>query len=812
MNHKAQEVIKEILVRVAESPQPDRKQLLDEEISANLRVLQDEGAAKLRRLASFVEQASVLLPDDESGAPKVRVGNYRVGELIASGGMADVYFAVEPPPLERTVAVKILRRGLLSPQAFKRFQFERDSLKELDHPNIASVLDAGDTQDGFPFIVMPYIDGCHITRYANQECLSVIDRVRLVRQVCDGLSFAHRKGLVHRDLKPSNVLVAEGPGSEPIAKIIDFGIAKAAEASESGSDSECGVVRAGTRHYMSPEQSDGPSQEVDQRSDLYSLGVLFFELLTGELSPVGQHERKVASSHQPGTPGDLSGLAERLIQRRFAKELSKARIQELTWIVGKCLRRDPAERYLTSQALCDDVDRFLEGRAIEAAPASVVYRTTKWVRAHRVASVAMVLSFVGSVAIAIVLGLANRQIRIALRQAEEADAQKQEALIEKSQLLVETEATSEFLIDMIHTASASQFPLNRTVGEMLDHALGKIEDEGLASSSVRWKVRTMLASFLRVRGDLERSLEESDLAVEEAAGLHGVGSIAHSEALVTRASTLFEMGDPESARADYVAAIQAYSEAGEPRRRDRLAALGELAEVETALGRTQAAIEMLREAAATWDAYDPADAGALTVQLRLIDKLISAGQLEEGEKRIRHVESFPEAEFVKEGVLHANFELERALGNADAAYDAGEAYLNWCVEHLGPGSPRAFQMRVMLASLDTGWRSVDERVDDLYVLHDEIEGQLGENHPIVIHAKFALGSALREAEAPVEAAEWLVAGRDLLLEIFGSHHPNAKIVQSELARALLDAGLEANKDDYGVTSEEMNQARSELTQ
>ena len=199
MSSGPQDLIKEILARLAASPDEARQQLLRDAIAVNGSELGPEGVEQLRKLAGFVDQANEVFPDEDLVEQNIRAGNYRIEGLIASGGMADVYKAVEPPPLEREVAIKVLRRGLLSQQAFERFRFERDSLKALDHPNIAPVFDAGDTEDGFPFIVMPFIDGDHLTQFADKHELSLPDRLRLARQIGQGLSFAHLKGLVHRD-------------------------------------------------------------------------------------------------------------------------------------------------------------------------------------------------------------------------------------------------------------------------------------------------------------------------------------------------------------------------------------------------------------------------------------------------------------------------------------------------------------------------------------------------------------------------------------------------------------------------------------
>jgi serine/threonine protein kinase len=283
--------------------------------------------------------------------PGTTIGRYELLELIGEGGMGLVYLAEQQEPVRRTVALKIVKLGMDTKQVVTRFEAERQTLAVLEHPNIAHVFDAGATDSGRPYFVMEYVKGKSITKYCDDYKLSVEERLKLFRQVCDGVHHAHQKGIIHRDIKPSNILVSV-QDDKAVPKIIDFGIAKAITQplTEKTSYTEQGQL-LGTPEYMSPEQAEMAYQDIDTRSDIYSLGVLLYELLTGatpfdakRLREGGiDHIQQVICQEEPRTPSarltSLGDKAKAVAERRRTQIITLTRRlhRELEWIPMKAI-------------------------------------------------------------------------------------------------------------------------------------------------------------------------------------------------------------------------------------------------------------------------------------------------------------------------------------------------------------------------------------------------------------------------------------------------------------------------------------------
>jgi serine/threonine protein kinase len=337
----------------------------------------------------------------DHGDPTARVGavlagKYKLIEAIGEGGMGSVFVAQQTEPVKRTVAVKVIKAGMDSQAVLVRFEAERQALAMMDHPNIARVLDAGTTDAGRPFFVMELVKGTPITRYCDEHKLTPRQRLELFVPVCQAIQHAHQKGIIHRDIKPSNVLVAMYD-DRPVPKVIDFGVAKAAGQTLTDKTLMTGFgVVVGTPEYMSPEQASLNNLDIDTRSDVYALGVLLYELLTGT-TPVDKKRlgkaalleilRIVREVEAPRPSAKLSTLdtLPSVAANRGTEpaKLSRLLKGELDWLVMKALEKDRGRRYETANALARDIQRYLADEMVEARPPSVGYRLSKFLRRHK---------------------------------------------------------------------------------------------------------------------------------------------------------------------------------------------------------------------------------------------------------------------------------------------------------------------------------------------------------------------------------------------------------------------------------------------
>jgi len=377
----------------------------------------EEAGGFLQNAAAIppVPKATIRVKPVPIEKPSDRIGRYKLLQQIGEGGCGIVYMAEQQEPVRRQVALKLIKAGMDTKNVIARFEAERQALAMMDHPNIAKVLDAGATEAGRPYFVMELVRGIKITDYSDTNYLSTRERLDLFVQVCHAIQHAHQKGIIHRDIKPSNILVTMHDGV-PMPKVIDFGIAKATQQPLTDKTLFTAFNQfMGTPSYMSPEQAEMSALGVDTRSDIYSLGVLLYELLTGQ-TPFGAQEllkagleeiRRIIREEEPARPStrlstmtaaDLAVVAKR--RREEALKLSNSIRGELDWIVMKCLEKDRSRRYDTANGLASDVQRHLRNELVLARPPSSLYRLRKLVRRNK-----MIVVAAGAVLAGLLMGL-----------------------------------------------------------------------------------------------------------------------------------------------------------------------------------------------------------------------------------------------------------------------------------------------------------------------------------------------------------------------------------------------------------------------
>src|SRR5215472_548883 len=600
------------------------------------------------------------------------IGPYRLIRKLGEGGMGQVWLAEQTAPVKRRVALKLIKGGMYDSTSLVRFQNERQSLALMDHPAIAKVFDAGATPDGQPYFAMEYVAGVPITDYCDEKKLTIAERIELLMQVCDGVQHAHQKTIIHRDLKPANILVVEIDG-KPLPRIIDFGLAKATVPEFMGA-AQFTVIGSflGTPGYVSPEQADPGIQDVDTRTDVYSLGAVLYVLLTGSLPfdserwkrrPIDEALRQLREEDppRPSTKAGRQDDATKTVAEARGtepKQLVSALRGDLDWIAIRALERDRRRRYATPAEFAEDLRRYLRNEPVQARPASLLYRAHKYARRHRVA---VAIASLLSVVLLSFVALQTVQLRRTTRERDRADR-------------IAEFMTGIFKLSVPNERVGDQV----TVREVLDKASQDI-DKGLAKDPL------LQAQLMHVMGNAylnlglyarAQSLYERGIQVSSSAGgqqsrdtlktMHDLawvllqqGHLAEAESLERRvlemqrrefgsddpgtlgtlselAFTLSQEGNPKEAVELNTKVLEKQRRTLGPEAEGTLITMDDLAINLTEAGRPAEAVKLERQALEIHFRIDGRDnLGTVTAMTNLARSLRDLGQYEDSERELR---------------------------------------------------------------------------------------------------------------------------------------------------------------------------------
>lgn len=602
------ERVMNILAEAMELPAPRRMAFLDSTCVGES-ALRDRVVELLRfapgAAARFDSAAEHIVRSEPD-----RIGPYTLLEPLGEGGMAIVYKAQQHRPVKRIVAIKLIKFGMDTKQFVTRFEAERQALAMMDHPSVARVFDAGATETGRPYFVMEYVAGAPILQYCDERRLPVRDRLALFATVCDAVEHAHRKGILHRDIKSSNVLVVDIDG-KPVAKVIDFGIAKALQQplTERTLQTEVGQL-IGTPEYMSPEQAERGAFDVDTRADVYSLGVLLYELIWGvqpiasEVLRSGGYDqvRRIIRETDPPRPSLRlaslgEGEAELISATRQASlpALIRQLRGELEWIPLKAIRKDRDERYRSAAELADDIQNYLLRKPLIAGPESGWYRTRKFLRRHRsgvAASAAMVLLLVAGIVAtswqAVRATRAEKSSQTALQQV-----QRQKTQVEEANTTV-TEV-NRFLVDTLAQANPYQSKGKAlTVLEAVDASADRLSERLKGQPLVEAAIRNVLASVYAQVGRPDLAVANARAALEIRTRVLGKANIDTLSSMNGLAVALKKQGNLADAAPIYADAVEGFRQVLGEDHPTTLTVRSNLATLSYEQGKVEEAIELHR--------------------------------------------------------------------------------------------------------------------------------------------------------------------------------------------------------------------------
>jgi non-specific serine/threonine protein kinase/serine/threonine-protein kinase len=736
-------------------------------------------------------------PPEDASIPS-RIGPYKVLELLGQGGMGEVYLAEQSAPVMRQVAVKVSRPGMDTKAVLARFEAERQALAIMAHPSIATVLDAGTTEDGRPYFVMEYVDGVPLTDYCDRQRLRTDERLRLFIELCGAVQHAHQKGVIHRDLKPSNVLVTV-PNGQPVPTVIDFGIAKAMgyKLTELTLHTQQGYP-IGTPAYMSPEQAEMTGLDVDTRTDVYTLGVMLYELLVGTV-PIDMRDIPPTAlsialrETDPPKPSDrfdtLGDYQDRIAELRHTDPGSlRSQVRgDLDWIVMKAMEKDRTRRYETVNGLAQDIRRHLKHEPVLAAAPSAGYRMRKFARRHRlgvVAGAAIAVGLIGGSVLAL-MGMVRAQRAERVAEAE-ADAARE---------------AYDFLEGLFQVSDPGEARGNTiTAREILDEGAEQIRTELGGQPLTQARFMSSIGTVYRKLGLYEAAapLLEEALALQDSVLEPDHPDVARSlNELGVLYSQLGRYADAEPIYRRALAIDEQVFGLDDTKVAVRLANLSDLCRE---LGRYEEAEALLQRALAIDEKAKGPDHPDVATDLNNLAVLYrELGRYEEAEPLYLRALAIDERELGPDHPALANrlanlAALYRYLERYEEAIPLLERALAIDEKALGPDSP---DMAITLNTLAVVYRELERyaEAEALFMRALAIhEGVLGPNHLAVGAGLNNLGVLYHKQGRYEEAEPLLQRALTTVEQALGPEHVNVSLVLANLANVYREQGRHAEAE------------------
>ncbi|MEX2217612.1 MAG: serine/threonine-protein kinase [Phycisphaerales bacterium] len=759
------------------------------------------GTDEARRLAAVLLDGSPDEADPPDELPargrlaSGQIGAYRITRLLGLGGMGEVYEAQQENPA-RTVAVKVVRPDLVTPEALRRFDHETRILGRLQHPGIASIFEAGrvETAGGpLPFFAMEFVEGRPLTTYAAELKLGIRERLGLFLRVCEAVEHAHQKGVIHRDLKPGNILV--DAGGRP--RVLDFGVARATEADIRATTLHTEAGRLiGTLPYMSPEQVEGDSDNLDTRSDVYSLGVVLYELLGGRLphEVKGGGRARIAEAVRAIHDSEPAPLSS--IDRVFRGDLET--------IVGKAMAKERERRYQGVGELAGDIRRYLADEPIVARRPSAWYQARRFARRNKVASASLVALIavlaLSTLVSALLAGSAVRALGVAERQT--AEALRQARVADQALTLFE---------ETIVSAAPKRLGRNAKVVDAVRLALKQLDSKPLSEPLAELSARRSIGYALQQLGQSAESEPQLRRAMELASELHGEGSL--NTAMIRRecAHTLLDLGKHEEAERLLRQVEAARSAILGAQHKETVSARQEIGEALLEQGRFAEAEVILRRALADAELLPDGDYDAGAIRHNLAAALVKQDRFSEA---LPVIEAVVNHEVTTHGEHHPETLLSRHLlvgvliqsGRAAEAERLQRGILESAAAVFGEEHLSTMRMRQTLAGALFEQRRFEEAQTILLPLVQLVTDRYGRTHQLSLDTTHLLAQCLLDQNDPEEAARILRELYDALAEAEPSAAARRPAVGATLARAELARGRHEQAEDLARSTWEALQS------